>query len=67
MSYGTKKEVDRLLWEAHKITMEVSHSEVTPEDKKETKKKCMSLYNQIKLLDSYTYNLLTKTLDDGNL
>ena len=65
MSFGTKKEVDRLLWEAHKIMTDVSHSKVTPEEKEEAKLKCKALYNQIKLLDSYTYNLITKTLDDG--
>ena len=65
MNYGTKQEVDRLLEEANKIMMEVQHIDVTPEEKSSAKAKCMALYNQIKLLDPYTYDLLTKTFDNG--
>ena len=37
MNYGTKKEVDRLLEAANKIMMEVSHIDVTTEEKKRGK------------------------------
>ena len=65
MNYGTKQEVDRLLEEANRIMMEVQHIDVRPEEKSSAKAKCMALYNQIKLLDPYTYDLLTKTFDHG--
>lgn len=65
MSYGTKKEVDRLLEAANKIMMDVSHINVTTKEKKEAKQKCQALYNQIKLLDAYTYKLITKSSEDG--
>ena len=45
--------------------MEVSHVDVTVQEKKEAKKKCRVLYKQIELLDPYTYKLLTKTSDNG--
>jgi DNA-binding transcriptional regulator GbsR (MarR family) len=67
MSVHTKQEVDRLLEEAHKIMMEVSHIDVTQEEKKEAKNKCSVLYRQIELLDPYTYELLTKSFDNGGL
>ena len=67
MNFGTKKEVDRLLGEANKIMIEVSHVDVTPEEKKQAKQRCMALYNQVKLLDPYTYQLITKNSDDGNI
>jgi hypothetical protein len=53
------------LEEANRIMMEVQHIDVTPEEKSSAKAKCMALYNQIKLLDPYTYDLLTKTFDNG--
>ena len=67
MNYGTKKEVDRLLEAANKIMMEVSHIDVTTEEKKEAKSKCKALYNQIKLLDAFTYKLISKSSKDGVL
>ena len=67
MNYGTKKEVDRLLEAANKIMMEVSHIDVTTEEKKEAKSKGKALYNQIKLLDAYTSKLISKSSKDGAL
>ena len=43
----------------------VKKSFPSPEEKEEAKLKCRVLYNQIQLLDAYTYSLITKTLDDG--
>ena len=62
MTQGVREEIDRLLKEANDIMMEVNHIGATKEEKDEAKASCQKLYNQIKLLDSYTYHLVTATM-----
>ena len=64
MTLGVRQEVDRLLKEANAIMMEVQYKGVSKEEKTNAKKKCIPLYNQIKVLDPYTYNLITTNLDN---
>tara|TARA_B100000927_G_scaffold226783_1_gene186509 strand:- start:2183 stop:2380 length:198 start_codon:yes stop_codon:yes gene_type:complete len=64
MTLGVRQEIDRLLKEANDIMMEVNHIQATKEEKDNAKAACHKLYTQIKLLDRYTYNLVTATIDD---
>lgn len=64
MTLGVRQEVDRLLKEANSIMMEAQYKGVSKEEKANAKEKCIPLYNQIKVLDPYTYNLITTNLDN---
>ena len=66
MTRGIREEIDRLLYKAHKLMMEVEHITATEEEKKQAKDACQKLYNRIKLLDSDTYKLLSATIDEDD-
>ena len=44
--------------------MEADHINATKEEKDKAKAACKVLYDQIKLLDTYTYNLVTATISE---
>ena len=44
--------------------MGVEHITATEEEKKSARKECRKLYNQIKILDDYTYKIITATIID---
>lgn len=64
MTHGVRQEIDKILQQAHHIMMEVDHKDATKEERRKAKDDCKVLYNQIKLLDTYTYHLVTATLAD---
>jgi len=65
MTIGVRQEVDRLLKEANTIMMEVEYKGVSKKEKQKAKEKCLPIYNQIKVLDPYTYDLITSNIDNG--
>jgi len=62
MTRGIREEVDRLLKKAHYLMMEVEHITATEEEKRHAKEQCKKLYNQIQMLDEYTYRLVSATI-----
>lgn len=64
MTQGVREEIDSLLKKAHYIMMEADHINATKEEKDKAKAACKVLYDQIKLLDTYTYNLVTATISE---
>lgn len=64
MTRGIREEVDRLLKKAHYLMMEVEHITATDEEKKHAREQCKKLYNQIRMLDDYTYKMITATMID---
>ena len=64
MTRGIREEVNRLLKKAHYLMMEVEHITATDEEKKHAREQCKKLYNQIRMLDDYTYKMITATMID---
>ena len=64
MTRGIREEVNRLLKKAHYLMMEVEHIKATDEEKKHAREQCKKLYNQIRMLDDYTYKMITATMID---
>ena len=64
MTRGIREEVNRLLKKAHYLMMEVEHITATDEEKKHAREQCKKLYNQIRMLDDYTYKMITSTMID---
>ena len=58
MQKDGRTEVDHLLYEAHLINTNSKGTDVMPEEKATAKRKIKRIYNKIKSIDPFMYNIL---------